>query len=148
MAPTKKHTHTHAQYYSFLVLLGENVLVVYSNKRLKVSQFIMSCINSLSCISYIVFSHISEKNFLLNASIHSWKQREKDAQISDFKTSNKTESLPPVYPNIIEDILLLLSASYKILICLFCISISFSLSIWNFYNLWRYLRNLVVQLVE
>ena len=42
------------------------------------------------------------------------KKREKEGQISDFKTLNKTESLPPVYPNIIEDILLLLSASYKL----------------------------------
>ena len=35
MAPAKKHTHTHIHtQYCFLVLLGESVLVVYSNKRL------------------------------------------------------------------------------------------------------------------
>ena len=34
-----------------------------------------------------------------------------EAQFSDFKTSNKTDNLPPVYSNIIEDTVLLLSAS-------------------------------------
>ena len=150
MAPAKKHTHTctHTE-YCFLVLLGENVLVVYNNKRLKVLQFIMSCINSLFCTSIIVFSHISVKKiFLLNASMHSCKKEKRRLNSLILKLQIKQRTYLQCTPILlkIQFYCFLLHAILNFF--LFCTSTSFSLSIWNYYNLWRYLSNLDVQLVE
>ena len=61
MAPTKKHTHTHAQYFSFLVLLGENVLVVYSNKRLLKFCNLLSHVLIHYPVFPTLFSHTYQK---------------------------------------------------------------------------------------